>query len=76
MFANLQKQDNEEQGPFKKGQNKKLFFDALPTRFTRKEALELAKSFNMAKRTVGNLLKNCLGNHLSQPEYGVYEKII
>ena len=73
MFNNLPKQ--EEQGAFKSGQNKKQFFDALPKRFTRKEAIELAKSFNMAERTVGNLLKNCLGNHLSQPEYGVYEKL-
>lgn len=63
-------------GAFKSGENKKLFFDALPKRFTRKEAIELAKNFNIAERTVGNLLKNCLGNHLTQPEYGVYEKII
>jgi hypothetical protein len=73
MFNNLPKQ--EEQGAFKSGENKKQFFDALPKRFTRKEAIELAKSFNMAERTVGNLLKNCLGSHLIQPEYGVYEKL-
>lgn len=74
MFTNLPKQ--EEQGPFKSGENKKQFFDALPKRFTRKEAIELAKNFNIAERTVGSLLKNCLGSHLIQPEYGVYEKII
>ena len=61
--------------PFKSRQNKKLFFDALPNRFTRGEAIELAKTFNMAERTVGNLLKNCLGSLLIQPEYGVYEKL-
>lgn len=73
MFNNLPKQ--EEQGPFKSGENKKFFFDALPKRFTRKEAIELAKNFNMAERTVGNLLKNCLGSLLIQPEYGFYEKL-
>jgi hypothetical protein len=73
MFTNLPKQ--EEQGPFKSGENKKQFFDALPNRFSRKQAIELAKNFNIAERTVGSLLKNCLGSHLIQPEYGVYEKV-
>jgi hypothetical protein len=73
MFENLPKQD--EGGVFKSGQNKKLFFDALPQRFTRGEAIELAKNFNMAERTTGTFLKLCLGKYLQQPEYGVYEKI-
>jgi hypothetical protein len=73
MFENLPKQ--EEGGVFKCGQNKKLFFDALPQRFTRGEAIELAKNFNIAERTVGTFLKSCLGKYLIQPEYGVYEKI-
>lgn len=75
MFENLPKQEDEEHGPFKSGQNKKLFFDALPSRFTRKEAVELGNTFNMAERTVGTFLKNCLGSYLIQPEYGVYNKI-
>lgn len=33
MFENLPKQ--EERGVFKSGQNKKIFFDALPKLFTR-----------------------------------------
>ncbi|CAH8283117.1 VirE-like protein [Mariniflexile fucanivorans] len=74
MFENLPKQTNEEQGPFKSGQNKKRFFDALPNQFTRKEAVELASAFNMAERTVGTFLKSCLGKYLQQPEYGVYKK--
>jgi hypothetical protein len=73
MFNNLPKQDD--QGPFKSGDNKKQFFDALPNRFTRKEAVELAITYNLAERTVGSFLKNCLGNYLVQPEYGVYEKV-
>jgi hypothetical protein len=76
MFENLPKQEDEEQGPFKSGQNKKLFFNALPNRFTRGEAIELGTNFNMAERTVGSFLKSCLGKFLQQPEYGVYEKII
>ena len=76
MFENLPKQEDEENGPFKKGQNKKLFFDALPNHFTRKEAVELGATFNIAERTVGSFLKSCLGNYLQQPEYGTYTKII
>jgi hypothetical protein len=72
MFNNLPKQG--EQGPFKGGENKKQFFDALPKRFTRKEAIELSLSYSLKERTVDNLLKTCIGVHLSQPEYGVYEK--
>ena len=72
MFNNLPKQG--EQGPFKSGQNKKQFLDTLPNRFSRKEAIELAKKFNMSERTVDSFLKNCLGNYLQQPEYGMYEK--
>jgi hypothetical protein len=74
MFANLPKQEDEEQGPFKSGQNKKLFFDALLQRFTRKEDIKIAKNFNIAERTAGTFLKSCLGKYLQQPEYGVYEK--
>jgi hypothetical protein len=76
MFENLPKQEDEEKGPFKSGQNKKLFFDALPPRFSRKEAVELGATFNLAERTVGSFLKSCLGNYLQQPEYGTYNKII
>ena len=73
MFTNLPKQ--EEQGPFKSGANKKKFFDALPNRFSRKEAVALAMNFDIAERTVASLLKNCLGSYLLQPAYGIYEKI-
>lgn len=72
MFNNLPKQG--EQGPFKGGENKKQFFDALPKRFTRKEAIEISNSYNLKERTVDNLLKSCIGVYLSQPEYGVYLK--
>lgn len=74
MFTNLPKQG--EQGPFKSGENKKKFFDALPNKFQRKEAIEIGKKFDVGERSVGNFLKSCLGNYLQQPEYGVYTKII
>ena len=73
MFENLPKQG--EQSVFKSGQNKKLFFEALPNNFQRKEAIEIAKSFNISERSVGTFLKSCLGKFLEQPEYGFYRKI-
>ena len=73
MFTNLPKQG--EQGPFKSGENKKMFLDALPDKFQRKEAIEIGKKFDIGERSVGNFLKSCLGKYLEQPEYGNYRKI-
>ena len=74
MFNNLPKQD--EQGPFKSGENKKMFYDALPNKFQRKEAIEIGKKFDISERSVGNFLKSCLGKYLTQPKAGFYEKNI
>jgi hypothetical protein len=73
MFNNLPKQG--EGDVFKSGQNKKLFFDALPTKFQRKEAVEIGKRFDIGERSVGTFLKSCLGKYLTQPKTGFYEKI-
>jgi hypothetical protein len=73
MFTNLPKQD--EQGSFKSGQNKKHFLDALPNKFQRKEAIELAKNFNIKERSADNFLKSCLGKYLEQSGFGNYIKI-
>jgi hypothetical protein len=73
MFTNLPK--DEEQKEFKSSQNKMAFLKALPNKFQRKVAVEIGKSFNLAERTVGDFLKNCLGKYLSQPKTGWYEKI-
>ncbi len=73
MFNNLPKQG--EQGPFKSGENKKYFFDALPIEFKRKDAIAIGEKHKLSVRTVDNLLKACLNSHLSQPEYGIYRKI-
>ncbi|WP_339888930.1 DUF3987 domain-containing protein [uncultured Flavobacterium sp.] len=73
MFTNLPKQG--EQGVFKSGSNKKQFLEALPSKFQRKEAVEIAKRFNIGERSVGSFLKSCLGKYLSQAEYGIYCKM-
>jgi hypothetical protein len=74
MFTNLPKQG--EQGPFKSGENKKKFFDALPNKFQRKDAIALASKYQISERTVANILKSCLGKYLTQPKTGFYEKIL
>ncbi|WP_366182994.1 DUF3987 domain-containing protein [Flavobacterium ovatum] len=73
MFNNLPKQGD--QGPFKSGEKKKQFFDALPIEFQRKQAVEIGITYKLSERTVDNLLKACLGSHLTQPDYGVYKKV-
>lgn len=72
MFNNLPKQG--EQGPFKAGENKKLFYDALPNEFQRKEAIEIAVNFNIKERTADNFLKTCLGKYLIKSDTGLYKK--
>jgi hypothetical protein len=73
MFENLPKQG--EQGPFKSGENKKLFYDSLPNEFQRKEAIEMAVNFNIKERTADNFLKACLGKYLIKSDTGIYKKI-
>ena len=73
MFENLPKQG--EQGPFKSGENKKLFYDALPNEFQRKEAIEIGVNFNIKERTADNFLKACLGKYLIKSDTGLYKKI-
>jgi len=73
MFENLPKQG--EQGPFKSGENKKMFFDALPVEFQRKEAIAIATLFNLKERTTDNFLKDCLGKYLIKSDTGVYKKV-
>lgn len=73
MFENLPKQG--EQGPFKSGENKMKFFEALPNKFQRKEAIEIAVTFNIKERTADNFLKACLGKYLIKSDTGSYKKI-
>lgn len=73
MFENLPKQEGG--GPFKSGENKKLFYDALPNEFQRKEAIEIGIKFNIKERTADNFLKACLGKYLIKSDTGVYKKV-
>ena len=74
MFENLPKQEGG--GIFKSGENKKLFYDALPNEFQRKEAIEIAVNFNIKERTADNFLKACLGKYLIKSDTGLYKKIL
>jgi len=73
MFNNLPKQG--EQGVFKSGKNKQMFFDALPESFQRKEAVEIGEMFDMKPRSVDSFLQTCIGKYLEQPKLGFYKKM-
>lgn len=73
MFNNLPKQS--ESTHFKAGGNKRQFFEALPEEFTRHQAVDLGKTFDLATRTVDDLLRNGLGKLLEKPKPGLYRKI-
>lgn len=73
MFHNLPKQ--EETGPFKGGDNKRRFFEALPKTFKRADAVEAGKKFRMSPRSVDSFLRKLQPQFLKSPEYGHYEKI-
>ncbi len=73
MFHNLPKQNDN--AVFRSGDNKRKFFDALPSDFKRSAAIELGKKYNLSTRSVDNLLKELTGNYLSQPQYGCYSKL-
>jgi len=73
MFNNLPKQA--ENTSFKTGGNKRKFFDALPQEFTRQQAVELGKTFDLAARTVDDMLRNGIGKLLEKPKPGLYRKL-
>lgn len=72
MYNNLPKQEDSQ--VFQGSSNKKKFFDQLPSKFKRAEAIELSKQFNMSPRTVDNLLKKLQPKYLISEEYGTYTK--
>ena len=59
MFNNLPKQSEATQ--FKTGDSKRKFFDALPSEFTRQQAVETGKQFQLSPRTVDDILHNAAG---------------
>jgi len=73
MFNNLPKQEKVQ--VFKGGDNKRMFYEKLPKKFKRDEAVRLGESLKMKVRTIDNLLKKlCEQDMLSKPEYGLYAK--
>ncbi len=54
--------------------SKESFYQALPERFRRKEAIGVGKDLRLSAATVDRFLKQLLGTLLEQPEYGVYKK--
>jgi len=73
MFNNLPKQGETTQ--FKTGDSKRKFFDTLPQKFTRQQAVEAGKLFTLAARTVDDLLHNATGKALEKLKAGHYRKI-
>ncbi|MBL0316798.1 MAG: DUF3987 domain-containing protein [Flavobacteriales bacterium] len=73
MFNNLPKQSEATQ--FKTGDSKRKFFDALPAEFTRQQAVETGKQFQLSARTVDDILHNATGKALEKLKAGLYRKI-
>jgi hypothetical protein len=74
MFNNLPNQS--EIATFKGGDNKKLFFEALPADFQRKEAVELGKRFSLSPRSVDAILNLSVGKTLTKLKSGHYQKLL
>ncbi len=73
MFNNLPKQG--EAAPFVGSNGKRKFYEALPQQFTRKEAVELGKTYQLSPRTVDDILRAADGHGLEKPKAGLYNKV-
>lgn len=73
MFNNLPKQSEANQ--FKTGDSKRKFFEALPAEFTRQQAVEIGKHFQLAARTMNDILRNATGKALEKLKAGQYRKL-
>ncbi|MFT3846811.1 MAG: DUF3987 domain-containing protein [Lacibacter sp.] len=73
MFNNLPKQSEATQ--FKTGDSKRKFFEALPEEFTRQQAVEIGKQFQLSPRTVDDILHNATGKALEKLKAGHYRKL-
>ncbi len=54
---------------------KKQFFENLPDRFQRKEAVEVGGKLGISSASVGRWLKQMTEVYLEQSEYGMYQKV-
>ena len=55
-------------------EDKKQFFNTLPRRFKRDQAIEVAHTLGIPRRTSDNFLSRYLGSLFKRPKYGEYEK--
>jgi hypothetical protein len=73
MFKNLPMQSEATQ--FKTGDSKRKFFEALLEEFTRQQAVEIGKQFQLSPRTVDDILHNATGKALEKFKAGHYRKL-
>ncbi len=73
MFNNLPRQS--EYTNFQGGDSKRKFFEALPSEFSRKQAVEIGVQFQLSPRTVDEILRNAIGRALEKLKAGLYRKI-
>jgi Mor family transcriptional regulator len=73
MFNNLPKQNDKI--IFQANDQKRNLFDALPQEFTRKQAVELSKSYRISIRSVDDILRAAVGKTLTKIKSGLYQKI-
>jgi hypothetical protein len=73
MYNNLPKK--EEGGAFKKDDIKQRFYEALPQKFKREEAIKLGEKFSLKPRTIDGMLKKLQPQYLISAEYGTYQKV-
>ncbi|WP_157604548.1 hypothetical protein [Solitalea canadensis] len=60
---------------FKTGDSKRKFFDALPAEFTRQQAVETGKQFQLSASTVDDILHNATGKALEKLKAGHYRTL-
>jgi hypothetical protein len=73
MFNNLPNQSA--QHGIKIKPKKEKFFDSLPEKFHRKEAVEIGTKLGIKERTIDNTLKTWTGELLQKEDTGVYVKV-
>ncbi|MOA15296.1 hypothetical protein D3C78_1354470 [compost metagenome] len=73
LFNNLPKQSEATQ--LKTGDSKRKFFDALPAEFTRQQAVETGKQFQLSASTVDDILHNATGKALEKLKAGHYRTL-
>jgi hypothetical protein len=73
MFEHLPKQKRK---PFQKARNhKQEFFDSLPKKFSRPEAIKMGTKYNMSRATVDRLLKKYKNGFVEQIGHGIFSKV-